>query len=287
MTHAAAHTQVLLFCRGKTEFSPTHKNKPAGEKPADGAHSCCSWGLALPLCCGSWSMRDCWVTNIPLDGKEWPEMFRRGQVGASAESNSTETRISLSGWMILEENIHVFSKIIRVLPKNNFFSGRKYHCYLVLVCLAENLPSFTSSSFTMYKQLKLLRRLWKVEQQVCAQNCDRVSHCHQHSEPGRLLWYHTGAQNWHSQVSAGKAADHSKFKPCRDLKIVMSLLLPVLVSVQAQCEALVWAVQSCKHSPVPRGPKEVLQPFWFSWYPHELQLWPDNQFFKKVIDNKH
>lgn len=61
-------------------------------------------------------------------------MFRR-EVGASAENNSTETRISLSGWTILEENIHIFSKIIRVLLKNDFFSGRKCHFYLVLVCL--------------------------------------------------------------------------------------------------------------------------------------------------------
>lgn len=49
-------------------------------------------------------------------------------------------QISPSGWTILEENIHLFSKIICVLLKNNVFSGRIYHFYLVLACLAENLP---------------------------------------------------------------------------------------------------------------------------------------------------
>lgn len=77
------------------------------------------------------------------------------------------------------------------------------------------------------------------------------------------------------QITA--AADHSTFQPCSDLKIVVSLLLPVWLSVQAQCEALLWAVQSCKHSSVSRGPKEVPQPFCDSVI-HELQLWPNKQF---------
>jgi len=38
-----------------------------------------------------------------------------------AEVNSTETRISLDVWKILEENIHLLSKIISVFLKNNFF----------------------------------------------------------------------------------------------------------------------------------------------------------------------
>lgn len=105
-------------------------------------------------------------------------MFRR-EVGAPAENNSTETRISLSGWIILEENIHLYSKIISVLLKNNFFSGRKCHFYLVLVRLAENLPGLALSALQCTNSLSC--------EEVCAQNQGRLSHCHQHSEPGSLL----------------------------------------------------------------------------------------------------
>lgn len=49
------------------------------------------------------------------------EMVSRGELGAQAETDSRETRIPLGRWKILEENIHLFAKIISVLLKNNLF----------------------------------------------------------------------------------------------------------------------------------------------------------------------
>lgn len=48
-------------------------------------------------------------------------MVSRGELGALHDADSTEKRISLGGWKILEENIHLFSNIISVLLKNDFF----------------------------------------------------------------------------------------------------------------------------------------------------------------------
>lgn len=49
------------------------------------------------------------------------ETVSTGELRAQAEADNTETRIPLGGWKILEENIHLFAKIISVLLKNNLF----------------------------------------------------------------------------------------------------------------------------------------------------------------------
>ena len=95
-----------------------------------------------------------------------------------------------------------------------------------------------------------MKRPWKVEQQVCVWYCGRASHCRQHGEPGRPLWYGLDTDTtlrawpvaprgtWRLQVSAGRAADRS----------MLSLAVIWKLSHHFSCPCCATYKRSVKHS---------------------------------------